>query len=125
MYVNTQQKWHHLYCVFTYMYSLLIEKDLCECQNVSIKLLCALSCEDIFIFSVSVSPFYTYICVIYIYTYTHTPEKLTKSSPNYIQTEVYCCHSEHLILLFKSKYVKSNKICGEHGVQPKRDLGIL
>ena len=33
--------WHHLYCVFTYI-SLLIEKDLCECQNVSAKFLCVL-----------------------------------------------------------------------------------
>ena len=27
----------HLYCVFTYIYSLLIEKYLCECRNVSVK----------------------------------------------------------------------------------------
>ena len=31
--------WHQIYCVFTYIYSLLIEKDLCDCQNISVKLL--------------------------------------------------------------------------------------
>ena len=31
---------HHLYCVSTNIYSLLIKKDLCECQNISVKLLC-------------------------------------------------------------------------------------
>ena len=32
---------HHLYCVFTYIYSLMIKKDLCEYQNVSVKFPCA------------------------------------------------------------------------------------
>ena len=32
----------HLYCVFTYIYSLLIEKDLHECRNISVKFPCAL-----------------------------------------------------------------------------------
>ena len=31
---------HGLYHVFTYIYSLLIEKDICDCQNVSVKLSC-------------------------------------------------------------------------------------
>ena len=26
-------RWHCLYHVFTYIYSLLIEKDTCDCQN--------------------------------------------------------------------------------------------
>jgi len=30
--------WHCLYPVFTYIYSLLIEKDICDHQNVSVKL---------------------------------------------------------------------------------------
>ena len=48
----------HLYYVFTYIYSLLIEKDICDRQNVSIKLPCVyvcLSSRDLFIFSVRVS----------------------------------------------------------------------
>jgi hypothetical protein len=42
--------------MFTYIYSLLIDKDLCESQNISIKFLCALSVysclssEDLFMF---------------------------------------------------------------------------
>ena len=32
--------WRRLYHVFTYIYSLLIEKYICDCQNISIKLPC-------------------------------------------------------------------------------------
>ena len=32
--------WCHLYHVFTYIYSLLIEKDICVCRNISVKLPC-------------------------------------------------------------------------------------
>ena len=45
--------WCHLYCVFTYNYSLLIEGDLCECWNISVKFLCVylcLSSGDLFTF---------------------------------------------------------------------------
>ena len=35
--------WRHLYNVFTYIYSLLIEKDLRKSRNVSVKFLFALS----------------------------------------------------------------------------------
>ena len=31
-------KWLHLYCVFTYIYSLLIKKDICDGRKVSVKL---------------------------------------------------------------------------------------
>ena len=58
---------HHLYCVFTYIYSLLIEKDICDCQNVSVKLPCVyvcLSSGDLFIFSVRVSSCFSYFFVI-------------------------------------------------------------
>ena len=34
--------WRHLYCVFTYIYSLLIEKGLYEGRNVSIKFPCVI-----------------------------------------------------------------------------------
>ena len=58
--------WHHLYCVFTYIYFLLIEKNLFECRNILVKFPCALfvylclSSEDLLIFSVRVSLFYSY-----------------------------------------------------------------
>ena len=41
------------YCVFTYIYSLLIEKDTYDCQNISVKFLCVYMClssGDLFIF---------------------------------------------------------------------------
>ena len=34
--VNACEQTCHLYSVFTYIYSLLIEKDLCECRNISV-----------------------------------------------------------------------------------------
>ena len=34
--------WRYLYCVFIYIYFLMIEKYLCECRNVWIKYLCSL-----------------------------------------------------------------------------------
>ena len=59
--------WCHLYRVFTYIYSLLIEKDLHEYWNGSVKFMCvylSLSSGDLFIFSVWVSLFYSYFCYI-------------------------------------------------------------
>ena len=56
-------------CVFTYIYSRLTEKDICDCRNVPVKLphvyLC-LSLEELFIFLVTVSSFYYQFCVIRI-----------------------------------------------------------
>ena len=55
--------WRHLYCVFIYIYSLLIEKNICDHQNVSIKLPCVFVCllsGDLFIFLVRVSSFFPY-----------------------------------------------------------------
>ena len=59
--------WYRLYHVFTYIYSLLIRKDICDHQNVSVKLPCVyvgLSSEDLFIFLVKVSSSFPYCCVI-------------------------------------------------------------
>ena len=57
--------WRQFYCVITYIYSLLIEKDICDRQNVSVTLprvYVCLSFRDLFIFSARVSSF----CVIHI-----------------------------------------------------------
>ena len=60
----------NFYCVFTHMYSLLIDKDFRESQNVSIKFVCdllaylCLTSGDLFVFPVRVSPFYSYFFVI-------------------------------------------------------------
>jgi len=46
-------RWRHLYRVFTYTYSVMIEKDICDCQNVSVKLPFVYVCfafGDFFIF---------------------------------------------------------------------------
>ena len=48
------------------IYSLLIEKEICDCQNISVKLPCVcvlLSSRDIFIFSIRVSSFNSYFGV--------------------------------------------------------------
>ena len=55
--------WCCLYRVFTYIYSLLIEKNICDHQNILAKLSCVyvcLSTTDLFIFSVRVSSFFSY-----------------------------------------------------------------
>ena len=44
--------WYYLYCMFKYFYCLLIEKEIWDCQNVSVKLPCVYVClspEDLFI----------------------------------------------------------------------------
>jgi hypothetical protein len=56
-------------CSHIFIYSLLIEKDLCECQNISVKFQCVYLClliGDLFICLVRVSSFYFYLCVIRI-----------------------------------------------------------
>ena len=62
-----KEKWRSLYHVFAYIYSLLIEKDICGRRNVSVKLLCTnmrLLSGDLVIFSVRVPSFFSYFCVI-------------------------------------------------------------
>jgi len=57
--------------MYTYIYSLLIEKDICDCQNVSVKLSCVYMCflfEDLLNCSVRVSCFFSYICVPLVYS---------------------------------------------------------
>ena len=58
--------WCHLNHVFTYIYCLVIEKDICDSQNVSVKFQCVyvcLSLGDLFIFLVRVSSFFSYSCL--------------------------------------------------------------
>ena len=66
--------WHHLYHVFTYF--LLIEKDICDHQNVSIKLLRVCVCflpGYLFIFSIRVSSFFFYfLCYFYFGAFLST-----------------------------------------------------
>ena len=68
----------HLYRVFTYIYCLLIEKDICDCQNISNKFPCVcvcLSSGDLFSFLQQFSlsfPIFcvkSYYCFIYFFTF--------------------------------------------------------
>ena len=63
------EMWCCLYCVFTYIYSLLLGKDICDHWNVSIKLLCVCVCllsRNLLIFLVRVSYFFFYfLCYLY------------------------------------------------------------
>ena len=36
--------WRRYYLVFTYIYTILIQKDICDCRNVSVKLPCVYVC---------------------------------------------------------------------------------
>ena len=45
--------WCHLYCVFTYIYSLLIENDICDCQKYQLRFK-----VFIFAFCVEISSFF-------------------------------------------------------------------
>ena len=63
---------HPLYCVFKYIYSLPIEKDICDHQSVSIKLPCVCMCllsGYLFIFLVRFSSFFSYFSVLSILWY--------------------------------------------------------
>ena len=59
---------------FMYVYSLLIEKDICDSLNVSVKLPCVYMClssKDLFIyfFSIRVSTYFSYFCVNHTYPF--------------------------------------------------------
>ena len=54
--VKIMMTWRRLYCLFTCIYTLLIEKDICDCRNISVKLPCVNMCissRDLFIISES------------------------------------------------------------------------
>ena len=60
--------WHSLYHVFIYIYSLPIEKDICDRQNGSIKLPCVSVCllfGILFIFSVEFPLYFPISCVVH------------------------------------------------------------
>ena len=64
------QKRVNVYLVNVYIYSLLIEKDIYNCGNVSVKLPCVCVClsfGDIFVFSVRISSFSSYFCVLLVF----------------------------------------------------------
>ena len=56
-------QWRHLYCVFTYIRSLLIKKDGCARRNISIKFTCACPTVMPSIFNKSFSLSFPLFCV--------------------------------------------------------------
>jgi hypothetical protein len=61
--------WHYFYCVFAYFNPLLIDKDLLECQNISINFPCVFYTvygfhqETASFFSVRIIHFYSYFVI--------------------------------------------------------------
>ena len=65
-------RWRRLYHVFTYISSLMIDKDICDRRNVSIKLPCVCVCfssGDLFIFIGKSFLFFPYFCYTYFGTF--------------------------------------------------------
>jgi hypothetical protein len=58
-YFSKTVTWCHLYLVFTYIYSLLIEKDICNHQSISVKLPCVLFIRRFLHFLVRASSFFS------------------------------------------------------------------
>ena len=58
--------WRHLYCVFTYIYSVLIKKEICDCRNISIKFLRVFPLEISSIFGKSFLLSFSVFCAIHI-----------------------------------------------------------
>ena len=73
MYFSIRREWRHLYCVFTYIYSILIGKYTCDDQSVSVKLLCVSVClisGDLFIFfGKSLVFLFLFLCYQYFATF--------------------------------------------------------
>ena len=68
--------WMHFYCVLSCIYSLLVERNPCECWNVSVKFPCTLlvylclSSADLFIFFYkSSSLLFLFLCCLYFCTF--------------------------------------------------------
>ena len=75
-----QLGWHYIYCVFRYIYSLLIDKDVCDRRNVLLKFPCVYMClssGDIFTFSVRVSSFFSYFYEAILFRFNYCL-KITK-----------------------------------------------
>ena len=82
-------QWHFLYRVFTYIYSLLIERDICDHWNISIKLcvfVCAFPLEISSFFSKSFPFLFPFLKYIFEFTYVWTEIFL---STNKVHLHVY------------------------------------
>ena len=101
--------WCRLYRAFTYIYPLLIEKDIWDRWNISVKLLCVrvcLSSTDLFIFLIRVSSFFSYFFIKWLSRQSethcrrnHFPEMLIKWLSG--QSETHCRRNNFLKILIK------------------------
>ena len=92
-----------LYHVFTYIYSLLIKKYICDCRNVSIKLLCVCVCllpRDVVIFSIGVSSFFSYfLCYLYFHVVCFVLHLNINSNTNFLHTLLNYLLETHVHIL--------------------------
>ena len=87
---NLPIKWHQ-FLMCSHIYNLLIERDICDCRNVSIKFPCIylwLSSRDLLVFSVRVSFFYSCFCIIFLH-YSLNYSKCTTLLEKYL-TFFFC-----------------------------------
>ena len=81
--------WCHLYCVLTYPHFLLVDKDLHECQNISINFSCAiymsLSSGDLLTFSVRNIHVYSYFVLSMVWYFPFQRSFLNSSKWLYSQ----------------------------------------
>ena len=74
--------------MFTYIYSLLIEKDLCDCRNILVKTFMCLSSGDLFIFSIRVFLFlfiflcYPYFSIFFFYMISNSMQHFLDGTPS-------------------------------------------
>ena len=93
------ERWNHVapsFSEFTYIYSLLIKKDICVHWNVSVKVLfvyVCLSSGDLLIFSVRVSSLFSYSCVIPTLVISHGNFHL-------IPVRMYLCFKIYILTVF-------------------------
>ena len=91
------------YRVFTYIYSLLIMKDLCECQNLSVKLLCvfAFHLEIFSFFGKSFLLLFLFLCYPYFGAFSF----------NLIKDIFWSCWKIHNCMEFELGWFMLEKQC--------------
>ena len=106
--------WRHLFCVFAYIYSLLIEKDICDCRNISVKFLCVYVCllsGDLFIFfSKSFLFLFLFLClkIIYLPCEYNGEQLIPQRKDKQITPDKSSVEHETTKWLIKTKFLESS-----------------
>ena len=106
--------------VFTYIYSLLIEQDICDRQNVSIKLLCICVCRsprDLLIFS-----FHIFALSVQWYFPFHMDSKIYDRDVPTSQKHLSVERREMLLCMY---CYGQGKFCGIVAQQKRRGYGLV